>query len=119
VPNLQGDRGGFRITAGEARQNLVEKTFVFMGRGTNNANTVMATPGLYNERTGVIDRNEVLVTNRTLSISMRQIVHEGGMHGSRAEWTGRLQNSEYPLRYIEHQREYDRPACILLGETNC
>jgi len=119
VSDLQGSRGGFTITAGEARQSLAEKTFVFMERGTNNSNTVMGAPGLYNERTGAIDRNEVAVTNRTLSISMRQIVHEGGMHGSRAEWTGGLQNDRYPLRNIEHQRQYDAPACILLGETNC
>ena len=79
VANLQGDRGGFSITAGEARQNLVGKTFVFMERGTNNPDTDMVAPGLYNERTGAIDRNEVAITNRTLRISMMLIVHEGGI----------------------------------------
>jgi RHS repeat-associated protein len=119
VPNLQGNRGGFRITAGEAKQNLVDRTFIYMERGTNDANTVMASPGIYNEQTRTVDNNETAVTNRTLSITMRQLVHEGGMHGSPQEWTGRLQNSRYPLNDIPHQREYDAAACHLLGETNC
>lgn len=119
VANLEGDRGGFRITAGEAKQNLIERTFVFVEQGANNSNTVMVSPALYNPRTNTIDNNEVAITNRTLGISMRNIVHEGGMHGSRAEWTGGLQNDRYPLRNIEHQRDYDAPACHLLGEDNC
>jgi RHS repeat-associated protein len=119
VSDLQGNSGGFEITAGEAMQNLVDRKFIFIAGGANNSNTAMVSPALYNERTNTIDNAEVGLTNRTLGISARQIVHEGGMHGSRAEWTGDLQNDRYPLRYIEHQRDYDRPACILLGETNC
>ena len=119
VPDLQGNRGGFRITAGEATQNLVQRQFIFMESGTDNPNTVMASPALFNQRTNTIDHNEAFVTRRTLSIGMRQIVHEGGMHGSRAEWTGGLQNARYPLRDIEHDRQYDSAACTLLGETNC
>jgi RHS repeat-associated protein len=119
IPSLQGGRGGFTITAGQAVQALESRTFIFTAGAVNNFDTSLGSAGVYDRELGRVERDETLVSNRTINVSERQIVHDGGLHGTYQEWTGGLQNSTYPLRRIDHQGEYDKAACTLLGERDC
>lgn len=120
IPDQQGDKGGFAINAGESLQSLISRQFVYVdGVVANNSDLRMVSPGIYNERTRVIDNNETLMTNRTLDVRERQIVHEGGIHGTYQEWTGGLQNDSYPLNRLPHGGDYDGAGSCLLGEAPC
>jgi hypothetical protein len=45
------------------------------------------------------------------------IVHDGGLHGTPEEATGKLQTPDYPLGKLEHQKQYNDAACALLGSA--
>jgi hypothetical protein len=120
IPNQQGDKGGFTITAAQSLASLVDRKFVYVeGMVANNSSLRMVSPGVYNERTRTIDNNETLVTNRTLDVRERHIVHDGGIHGTYQEWTGGLQTPNYPLTRIPHEDDYDNASSCLLGARPC
>jgi RHS repeat-associated protein len=120
IPNQQGNRGGFSIGSREALAGLISRQVVYVeGTVANNPDLRMVAPGLWNEPRGATDNNEVGVTNRTLDVRENKIVHEMGIHGSHAEWTGGLQNPNYPLKDIDHNPDYDRAGSCLIGQTPC
>ncbi|MEA3011564.1 MAG: hypothetical protein QOD42_109 [Sphingomonadales bacterium] len=120
IPDQQGDKGGFTITAAQSLASLVDRKFVYVeGTVANNSSLRMVSPGVYNDRTHAVDDNETLVTNRTLDVRERHIVHDGGIHGTYQEWTGGLQTRNYPLSRIPHEDDYDGAASCLLGERPC
>lgn len=120
VPSLQGDRGSFRINAGEAAGSLVSRQFVHLGESANWTSAGLVSDGIYSPASDRVEGAVTYVTNTGLSrATQTDIVHDGGMHATRQEWTGRLQTDTHPLNRINHQREYNHEACILLGAVNC
>jgi hypothetical protein len=120
VSSLQGNRGSFRITAGEAAASLVSRQFVHLGASANSTGAGLVSDGIYNPVSGRVEGAVTYVTNTGISrATSADIVHDGGMHATRQEWTGGLQTPDHPLNHIDHQGAYNRPACELLSGTNC
>lgn len=110
VAPVRGREGTFQTTAGKAAESLIARQFLYATRG--HGDQAMGTAG----GPGV-DGLEPRTYVRPIGLAEGRvgIVHDGGLHGTREEATGRLQNSEYPLNRIEHQRQYNEAACSLLG----
>lgn len=110
VAPVRGREGSFRITAGKAAESLISRQFFYATRGyKDQAMGTAGGPG--------VDGLEARTYVRPIGLAEGKvgIVHDGGLHGTREESTGRLQNSDYPLNRIEHQRQYNEAACSLLG----
>ncbi len=100
VPDLQGNVGGFTITAGEARDSLVDRRFVFTG-DLFTLQDGLVSHGVSDGSSGPVEGATTLVSEGALSrINEIGIVHDGGIHSTRAEFTGGLQNTDNPLRQI-------------------
>ena len=117
VPSLEGNRGSFRISAGEAAQSLIGRTFIHMDTNTDRG-AALVSFGVPNAQ-GRVEAAETFVMRNGLNASQRNIVHDGGMHSTSQEAIGGLLDDTYPLGRIPHQQQYDRAACTLLGEQNC
>jgi RHS repeat-associated protein len=124
VDAVQGGRS-FSVNASGLAQALVRREFSFVG-GSLNSGTNMTTQGVFNETLGRSERApgsdqgaRTFVSDEAMTRgSMRDIVHDG-IHSTASELSGGLQNFDYPLNGITHDREYDRASCQLLGQTNC
>jgi hypothetical protein len=119
VARVQGEQGSFRTTAGDAAAALVSRQFTYAETGMR-SDTLLATAGVYNPAVGQVEGARTYVSPAGLRDSDQAgIVHDGGLHGTYQEWTGRLQDRSYPLGRIEHQQQYNDAACALLGGGNC
>jgi hypothetical protein len=124
VPALQNGRGSFRITAGEAATALVGRTFTYDSTGEISPGTLLATGGIYSPTLGRVENARTYVSSQGLSQARQPgIVHDGGMHSTYQEFTGGLQNPQYPLARspldLLHQQPYNQAACTLLGISDC
>ena len=120
VPKFQNRQGGFQISAREATESLVSRQFVHLGKSANSTSAGLVSDGIFSPTSGRVEGAATYVTNTGLRSATRaDIVHDGGMHATRQEWTGGLQTSTHALNRINHRREYNDAACTLLGEANC
>ena len=123
VGAVQGGRA-FDITVEQARESLVARIFVYQTR--IDADTVQTSSRIpqRNERSfmrsgGLGDINNAVPSVSSLgrNSTMRDIVHDGGIHSTPQELNGGLLNADYPLgneRDHPHQPQYDSGACRLL-----
>ena len=113
VAPLEGNRGSFAITAASAAESMRTRQFIYATDGfSRNGLTTGGGPGF-----GSVARTFVF-SNGLSGASQADIVHDGGMHGTREEATGGLQRavSGRPLLSdIAHQDQYNAAACTLLG----
>jgi uncharacterized protein RhaS with RHS repeats len=108
VAPVSGQKGSFQTTAGQAAASLISRRFLFATRGhKDQAMATIGGPALGREPSTYV-RPKGLVEGKT------GIVHDGGLHGTPEEATGKLQNSDYPLGTIDHQKQYNDAACALL-----
>lgn len=116
VRPVSGRDGSFQTTAGKAAQSLISREFAYAGTDVNRG-TDLATAGIYNPSLGSVEGARTYVGQSGLAGANKAgIVHDGGLHATYEEWTGGLQNSSYPLNSINHQQQYNRAACTLLGD---
>ena len=114
APMGPNGQGSFKITSGQAASSLIGRQFVYQGKGPEN--TTMASPGSYSPAYDKVIGAQTNVYDHGLSNGTQAgIVHDGGMHATRQEWNGGLQNPDYPLGRIDHQQQYKDAACALLG----
>lgn len=109
VAPMKGKQGSFQTTAGRAAASLISRQFLYAPK--DGANQAMATAG----GPGVGSEPRTYVRPIGLSEGGAGIVHDGGLHGTPEEATGKLQNSDYPLNRLDHQKQYNDAACTLLG----
>lgn len=115
VAPISGKTGSFQTTAGKAAESLISREFAYAGAHLK-PGTDLASAGIYNLATGVVDGARTYVSGSGLTgASQTGIVHDGGLHGTPEEWTGGLQKKGYPLNKIDHQEQYNKAACSLLG----
>jgi RHS repeat-associated protein len=116
VGAVRGKESSFDTTRQAAGREMAARQFVYVDqtRGKDILNTaggfytVLGTPTTF-VRPGGLEQ-----------ASQAGIVHDGALHGSFQEWTGGLQNAEYPLGHLPHQTQYNDASCTLLGEgKNC
>jgi hypothetical protein len=110
VAPVRGREGSFTTTAGKAAASLISREFRYATKGHNDQAMVTAGgPGV----DGLAPRTYVRPTG--LLEGGVGIIHDGGLHGSPEEATGGLQRRGYPLNEIDHQKQYNEAACVLLG----
>jgi hypothetical protein len=116
VAPIIGQVGSFQTTAGRAAESLISREFSYAGSHLQQG-TDLASGGVFNPETGLVAgaRTYVSVSGLT-GASQTGIVHDGGLHSTYEEWTGKLQNEGYPLKSIDHQQQYNKAACTLLGD---
>jgi hypothetical protein len=64
---------------------------------------------------GPTNQGQTYIAPGGLNASRADIVHDGGIHSTPQELNGGLLNDRYPLGRIQHQNQYNRAACALLG----
>jgi RHS repeat-associated protein len=118
VPAIRGGRGSFETTSRTAGEAMKSREFIYSEAG-GTGGSIMGTSGGIGVD-GVDGSARSYVFSGGLSAaSQARIVHEGGMHGTREEARGGLQTPRNPLNTLDHERQYDGPACIMLGGSSC
>jgi RHS repeat-associated protein len=118
VPSIRGGRGSFETTSRTAGEAMKSREFIYSEAGGTNGSIMGTQGGIGIDGVDGLARSYVFSGGLSAATQAR-IVHEGGMHGTREEARGGLQTPNKPLNDFDHERQYDGPACIMLGGSPC
>lgn len=115
VAAVGNGQGSFEASAGKAAEALVSRQFIYADRASSGRAMITAGgPGVPGDA-----QPRSYVFRDGLGVSGSRIVHEGGLHGTLEELSGRSQPDQNPLPTSNHQSQYDEAACRLLRGQEC